>query len=224
MDFAVLRRDRVDVDDSARCHPSRPPRSALTQPTDESHSVIKQVTVTIGDTTTTVDVPPPDSTGRSTIEFPATTAAQLSLTVADIEPRTTIDRRYAETTVLPVAINELESPSIATPTPLTAPPECRSDLIEIDGVSAADLGRPGDDLRAVVGRRGGCTAVRLALGVARLRLPSAHHDCRNVHRDRCRSDRLQRRRIRCDRDHPYPTVGFGRPDPHDAHRHRVELS
>jgi hypothetical protein len=58
----------------------------------------------------------------------------MSFMVADIEPRTTIDRRYAETTVLPVAIDELETPSLAAPTATAPQPECRSDLVDIDGV------------------------------------------------------------------------------------------
>ncbi len=106
----------------------------LTQPLDDSHSLITQVTVTVGDAASTVDVSPPDSNGRSTISFPAANATEMSLTVADIAPRTTVDRRYAETTVLPVAITELETPSIAAPRPTAAQPECRSDLVEIDGV------------------------------------------------------------------------------------------
>jgi arabinofuranan 3-O-arabinosyltransferase len=107
---------------------------ALSQPNDDSHSLITRVNVTVGEATATVDVPPPDSSGTSTITFPAATAAQLMLTVADIQPQTTIDRRYAETTVLPVAINELAAPSIAAPTALPAQAECRRDLVDIDGV------------------------------------------------------------------------------------------
>jgi arabinofuranan 3-O-arabinosyltransferase len=106
----------------------------LTQPLDESHSVITRVTVTLGDAVSTVDVPAPDGDGRSTITFPAANAAQMSLAIADIAPRTTVDRRYAETTVLPVAITELATPSIAAPRPAATQAECRSDLVEIDGV------------------------------------------------------------------------------------------
>ena len=105
----------------------------LTQAVDEQHSTITRVTVTIDGVSTVVDVPTPDDSGRSRLEFPDATANTLSLTVDDIAPRTTVDRRYAETTVLPVAIREIESPAIAAPRPGIAPVECRTDLVEIDG-------------------------------------------------------------------------------------------
>ncbi len=105
----------------------------LTQAVDEEHSTITRVTVTIDGVPTVLDVPAPDDTGRSRIQFPEATAATLSLTIDDIAPRTTVDRRYAETTVLPVSIREIEAPSIAAPRPAITPVECRTDLVEIDG-------------------------------------------------------------------------------------------
>ena len=106
----------------------------ITQPTDQSHSVITRVTVTLGDQSTTVDVPAPDRSGRSMIGFPSATATHLALTVDGIDPRTTVDRRYAEATVLPVSIHELETAPLAAPQQLTPQPECRSDLVDVDGV------------------------------------------------------------------------------------------
>jgi arabinofuranan 3-O-arabinosyltransferase len=105
----------------------------LTQTVDEQHSTITAVTVTIDGVSTVVDVPAPDDTGRSRLVFPDATGNAMSLTIDDIAPRTTVDRRYAETTVLPVAIREIESPAIAAPRPATTPVECRTDLVEIDG-------------------------------------------------------------------------------------------
>ncbi len=105
----------------------------LTQPVDERHSAITRVVVTVADVSTVVDVAPPDDKGRSTIEFPAVAAPSLSLTIDEIAPRTTVDRRYAETTVLPGAISEIEAPSIAGARPAVTQPECRTDLVEIDG-------------------------------------------------------------------------------------------
>ena len=105
----------------------------LTQPVDELHSTITRVTVSIGGGSTSLDVPPPDASGQSTIEFPATTGSSLSLSVDAIAPRTTVDRRYAETTVLPVAVREIGAVSIAAPRPLEQAPECRSDLVDVDG-------------------------------------------------------------------------------------------
>jgi arabinofuranan 3-O-arabinosyltransferase len=117
----------------------------LTQPLDQLHSIITNVTVTIGGRSTTVDLPAPDAAGRSTIDFPAATASSLSLTVTDITTHTTVDRRYSETTVLPVAINELGAASIALDDrnadpdadPDGDPVTCRSDLLQVDGKAIA---------------------------------------------------------------------------------------
>lgn len=126
-----------DVIGSALTVPLVPSESTssltITQPTDQSHSLITRVSVAIGGRSTTIDVPPPDETGRSRITFPAATAATLTLTVSDIASRTTVDRRYGETTVLPVAIRELGATSIAAAQPTGPAPECRSDLVEVDG-------------------------------------------------------------------------------------------
>ena len=105
----------------------------LTQPVDERHSTITRVVVTIGDQAIAVDVPPPDPTGSSTLTFPAASGASLSLTIDTIEPRTTTDRRYAETTVLPAAISEISAPSILGPQPATPAATCRGDLVQVDG-------------------------------------------------------------------------------------------
>ena len=105
----------------------------MTQPVDERHSTITRVVVTVGDQATAVDVPPPDQVGSSTLTFPAATGASLSLTIDAIEPRTTVDRRYAETTVLPAAISEVSAPSIIGPQPAAPPAACRSDLVQLDG-------------------------------------------------------------------------------------------
>ncbi|MEP7202961.1 MAG: alpha-(1-_3)-arabinofuranosyltransferase family protein [Ilumatobacteraceae bacterium] len=107
--------------------------AVITQPLDQQHSVITSVSVAFGDQSTVVAVPPPDESGRSEIAFPAAAATSLSLTIDNIEPRTTVDRRYAETTVLPAAMSEIEVPSMAAAIPLLAPPACRTDLAEFDG-------------------------------------------------------------------------------------------
>ena len=49
-----------------------------------------------------IEVPPPDQLGHSTISFPSASADSMTLTVDAIDPLTTVDRRYGETTVLPV--------------------------------------------------------------------------------------------------------------------------
>ncbi len=105
----------------------------LTQPVDQVHSTITSVTISIGGVSKTLDVPAPDASGRSTLEFPEASGSSLSLTIDAIAARTTVDRRYGETTVLPVAIREIGTPAILQPQPIAAQPECRTDLVELDG-------------------------------------------------------------------------------------------
>jgi arabinofuranan 3-O-arabinosyltransferase len=105
----------------------------LAQPVDQQHSTISRITVKIGSQSSDLDVPAPDANGRSTVTFPTAAATSLSLTIDDIVPRTTVDRRYAETTVLPAAISEIEAPAIVAPQQAAAEPECRTDLVDIDG-------------------------------------------------------------------------------------------
>jgi arabinofuranan 3-O-arabinosyltransferase len=111
------------------------PTSALVlhQIVDDRHSTISRVTVTIGGTATSLDVPAPDASGSSTLTFPPSSAASLTLSIDGIAARTTIDRRYGEPTVLPVAITELEAPTIAVGRPTAPAPDCRDDLMQIDG-------------------------------------------------------------------------------------------
>ncbi len=164
----------------------------ITQPVDQRHSSITAVSITVGDQSSVVSVPPPDQNGRSTISFAAAAASSLSLTIDGIEPRTTVDRRYAETTVLPAAISEIEAPSIAAAIPLAPAPFCRTDLVTLDGrpsqsrsaprppASCSRAGRDGSGLR----RRGaecGC------------RYTSPDNNTRRDHGDR----REQGRPARC---------------------------
>jgi arabinofuranan 3-O-arabinosyltransferase len=106
----------------------------ITQPVDQRHSIISRVVVSIGGASAAVDVPPPDDLGTSTVTFPAMAGPSLTLTVDDVVARTTVDRRYAETTVLPVAIQEVETPAIVAAQPTaTTLPACRADLVAVDG-------------------------------------------------------------------------------------------
>ncbi|MBI4936268.1 MAG: DUF3367 domain-containing protein [Actinobacteria bacterium] len=121
----------------------------LQQPTDEVHSRITRLWLTAGAEAVEVDVSAPDADGRSIVTLPEPMAGpQLTVTVTAIEPRTTIDRRFAEVTVLPVAIRELSGDGIVTTRQLpTDQPACRDDLLSIDGqpvsvqFDAAALGR-----------------------------------------------------------------------------------
>ena len=78
-------------------------------------------------------------------------ASSLTLTIDDIAPRTTVDRRYAETTVLPAAITEIAGSSIATPAAAPVEPECRNDLVELDGRDVPILVTPASMAQLLAG-------------------------------------------------------------------------
>lgn len=106
---------------------------SLVQAVDDRHSVITRVTVSAGASSITIDVPPPDASGRSTVHFDPLTGSILQVRIDDIAVRTTVDRRYGEPTVLPVALAEIEADGIL-PAGTAAPrPACRNDLVELDG-------------------------------------------------------------------------------------------
>jgi arabinofuranan 3-O-arabinosyltransferase len=80
-----------------------------------------------------VNVPPPDESGASRVTLPqAVPAGPVRVEITAIEPRTTIDRRYGETVVLPAAIAEL-SIGGRTAVPDRLDTGCRDDLVTIDG-------------------------------------------------------------------------------------------
>ena len=146
----------------------------------------------LGTASTAVAVPPPDAGGRSTITFPAAASASLSLTIDGIEPRTTVDRRYAETTVLPVAISEIEAAGIAAPTVIPATPVCRPDLVALDGQPLAIEADPDTVSRLLAGDAvdvGLCDASALNVPAGRHRITTSggHH-----HRNRRRPSRAPR--------------------------------
>src|SRR6185312_14157526 len=112
------------------------PAGSLTihQAVDDVHSTITLVRVTIGDRTVELPVPAPDASGASTVALPDVAAPSMTLSVAAIDPNTTVDRRYGEVTTLPVAITELDSPAIVrAPAVAPAQPACRDDLLSVDG-------------------------------------------------------------------------------------------
>ncbi|MEX2627295.1 MAG: hypothetical protein WD225_10465, partial [Ilumatobacteraceae bacterium] len=84
--------------------------------------------------TTEVTVPPPDAAGRSTIDLGGLHGPTLAFEVTGVAERRTIDRRYGEPTVLPVAIAELAGAGLTTGTvPDLLDTGCRDDLVRIDG-------------------------------------------------------------------------------------------
>ena len=107
----------------------------IQQPTDDLHSRITKLHIEAGDVHALVDVPKPDSDGKSVIELTAALPpGQAFITVTGIEPRTTVDRRFAEITTLPVAIRELASPAIGRKDSAgDIAPYCNTDLATLDG-------------------------------------------------------------------------------------------
>ena len=108
----------------------------ITQSTDARLARITAVSVTVGTASVTAEVAPPDESGASTIEFPPMRGSSLALGIQATDGRTTVDRRSAEPTALPVGITELSGPGIApSRLPSTFDSGCRSDLLAIDGTS-----------------------------------------------------------------------------------------
>ena len=115
-------------------------RFDLVQPTDGLHSTITELQVAASGLAATVPVPAPDAAGRSTVVLPepvAVDADQVTLTITDVDARTTIDRRYGETTELPAAIGDISGFALAADDPVERPVGCRSDLVGVDGTPLA---------------------------------------------------------------------------------------
>jgi arabinofuranan 3-O-arabinosyltransferase len=114
------------------------------------HSTITRLTVRQGDMRATVEVPAPDADGWSTVELPSgLQAGALQLRIDAITERTTRDRRYADTVVLPAAIAELTNVA-PTEMPASFSTGCRDDLVAVDGV-ALPVRLDGDVAAALAG-------------------------------------------------------------------------
>jgi arabinofuranan 3-O-arabinosyltransferase len=112
-------------------------RLTITQPVGDLYSTITEVRIVHGDNPpVTRAVPPPDGDGRSTLAFPGGLGDELTIEITGVDERTTIDRRYAEPVVLPVAISELDAPGLE---PIARPGDldtgCRDDLVTLDGTA-----------------------------------------------------------------------------------------
>ncbi|HUF97356.1 MAG TPA: alpha-(1-_3)-arabinofuranosyltransferase family protein [Ilumatobacter sp.] len=106
---------------------------SMVQPVDDQHSVITEVSVQVGDLDQAIEVPPPDSEGRSQVVLPSVSGDELVLTVTAIDARITTDRRYGDPATLPVSLSEIEGLPISMELRDTTD-ECRSDLLWVDDV------------------------------------------------------------------------------------------
>lgn len=110
----------------------------IQQPVDELHSPITRITLRLGDDQRTLAVPEPGLDGRSTIDpgpMRSTSApggSILELRIDDVQPATTLDRRYAEKVVLPAAVTEIDGIQRADAR-RTAIATCQTGLLRIDG-------------------------------------------------------------------------------------------
>ncbi|MEO6156618.1 MAG: hypothetical protein ABIQ39_03200, partial [Ilumatobacteraceae bacterium] len=103
------------------------------QTIDQNHSIISNVTVTVASQSIPITVPPPDSSGASMLTLPALHGESMTLTITGIDARSTIDRRFGEPTILPVAITEIGGSGLAHTTAIPAGGSCRTDLVSVDG-------------------------------------------------------------------------------------------
>ncbi len=111
---------------------------------DGRHSVPTRLTLTVGSTTRTVDVPAvPDGAGRPQgatsavqVSFAPVTGSSVRVTIDAVRQVRALDY-YATytgaTDLLPVGIAELGLPARAPATPTQIPTVCRSDLLRVDG-------------------------------------------------------------------------------------------
>jgi arabinofuranan 3-O-arabinosyltransferase len=120
----------------------------ITQPAGD-YSPITGIRVRSGRDRWDLQVPGPDAGGTSVVDLPGPLSpGPVTLTITAVEPRITLDRRYAEPVELPAAIAEL-SVGERTLVPDRVDTGCRSDLLQIDGQPiAVRVFAPVDDLLA----------------------------------------------------------------------------
>ena len=105
----------------------------IIQPDLGTFSLITEMRVTSEGADMVVPVLPPQAEGISRVQLPRVISGdQLTIEVTGIDARFTTDRRYGQQVVLPVAISEIAGLPIRS-VRATALPECRDDLLTIDG-------------------------------------------------------------------------------------------
>ncbi len=108
----------------------------IVQP-DGDFSPITMIQLDNGVTTIDAPVSAPDEAGRSTVTLSAPLdAGPTSLTITQVDARTTVDRRYGDVVTLPAAIAELSSPAVTRSDidpGATVSVECADGLLSVDG-------------------------------------------------------------------------------------------
>jgi arabinofuranan 3-O-arabinosyltransferase len=110
------------------------PRAPLTiQQRQGNYSLVTALRLTQGERTVDVLVSPEDSDGVSSIAVPdGFDAGPLRIEIAAITERTTRDRRFADTVVMPAAITEIGN-IVESSLPTRFDTGCREDLVAVDG-------------------------------------------------------------------------------------------
>ncbi len=102
-----------------------------------NYSLVTAVRLTQGDRVVELLVPPPDGDGISTIDVPDGFAAgPVTIEIAAVTERTTRDRRFGDTVVMPAAITEVGN-IVPSSLPSRFDTGCRDDLVAVDGAPVA---------------------------------------------------------------------------------------
>src|SRR5262249_28320397 len=121
---------------------------------DGRHSVPSALTIAAGGEARQVTLPPsPEQASAVPVQgsFPPLTGNDVTLTIAAVDSRTAVDRRYGETVALPAAIAELGLPGYRAPAvPTTFTTRCFTDRLTIDG-AAIPFRLEGDTAAALAG-------------------------------------------------------------------------
>jgi arabinofuranan 3-O-arabinosyltransferase len=144
---------------------------------DEQHSRPTQLTLTAADGAVhTLDLPPGEPVaGRAsaTVDVGSLDATNLSVTISQIDPRTTPEDFSGLPRTLPVGLTEIQlgdAPNEARSADETLDDACRSDLITLDGepVAVRLIGSRGDALARSELQLESCEPIRLTAGSHRL--------------------------------------------------------
>ena len=85
-------------------------------------SALRQLVVAAGDDRRTLDMPAGGTEAATFVLEPPLPAGPLDITITEIEPATTIDRRFGDRVELPAAIAEIEIPGLEPSAPVGATP------------------------------------------------------------------------------------------------------
>ncbi len=111
------------------------PRLTVRQP-DGPFSPVRRLRFDTPSRSIEVDVPPPGPDGTSEVSVGTPLRGPVTLTVTEVDRRTTVDRRYGDVVALPAAISEIEGSGLARLADDAARPvraTCDGSLLRVDG-------------------------------------------------------------------------------------------